>query len=156
MRPDDYLRTARKLLTGHRGRPRQADLEKAVSAAYYAVYHGFNHNNADMLVGTSGSNRSNPAWRQVYRAMDHGYARHQCRDQYVMARLPSQIQSCAETFAALQEKRHQVDYDPAASLSLAEAHYWVDAAAQAIAELAKAPLKDRRAFAVWVTIKRRS
>ena len=155
MRPDNYLATARKLLSGHKGRPRQSDLKKAVSVAYYAVFYALCRNNADCLIGATGANASGPAWRQVFRAVDHGFAKRRCRVSHVMAKFPPRIRAFASRFKALQDKRHEVDYDPEVTLSLAESQAWLDTAAEAITELGGAPIKDRRAFAAWVTVKDR-
>ena len=151
----DFLDLARSLLSGHTGRPRQAYLRKAVSAAYYAVFYALCRNSADSFVGTSGADRSAPAWRQVFRAVDHGFAKRQCRNRQMMQRFPLPIQAFASSFVMLQSKRHDADYDPDLRLSLEEARECVNAATQAVAALAEAPLKDRRAFAVLVTIKDR-
>ena len=155
MVPADYLATARRLLGLHTSKPRQSDLRKSVSAAYYALFYALCRNCADCLIGTSGADKSGPAWRQVFRSVEHGYAKRQCMNQQVMAQFPQEIRSCASKFAALQAKRQEVDYDPDARLDLEEAQTWLDAATLAIDDLGKAPLKDRRAFAAWVTMKAR-
>ena len=60
-----------------RGRPQQARLRKAISAAYYAVFHALANSNADTLIGASPQFRSLPAWTQTYRALGHGFAKSQ-------------------------------------------------------------------------------
>ena len=60
-----------------RGRPQQVQLRKAISAAYYAMFHALATSNADTLIGASPRFRSLPAWTQTYRALDHGLARQQ-------------------------------------------------------------------------------
>jgi hypothetical protein len=74
---DDLIVTARRLARANPNRPRQADLRRAVSTAYYAVFHALARQCADRFVGT-GHNRSRPAWQQVYRALDHGFAKNAC------------------------------------------------------------------------------
>ena len=155
MSPTNYLSTAHKLLSGHTGRPRQSDLKKAMSASYYAAFYALCKNNADCFIGASKAGRSEPAWQQVFRATEHGLAKRRCANQQVMQRFPPEIQAFAAKFRSLQDKRHKADYDPGANLSLDEAQDCLDAATEAITELSKADLKDRRAFAAWVTMRGR-
>ena len=75
---DDFLEQAIRLANMSALKPRQIDLRRAISAAYYAVFHSFCQNCADTLVGTSKRKRPNRAWQQVYRGLDHGAARSAC------------------------------------------------------------------------------
>ena len=68
----DFIETARHLTTSSSGRPRQSDLRRAVSTAYYALFHCLAICCANMLVGGPGASRSEAAWRQAYRALNHG------------------------------------------------------------------------------------
>lgn len=58
-----------------RGRPQQVQLRKAISAAYYALFHALTQSNADTLIGASPQFRRLPAWTLTYRALDHGFAK---------------------------------------------------------------------------------
>ena len=57
MNPQDLLRIAEGLargaLSSGRGRPRQAELRRAVSAAYYALFHTLALCGASTLVGAA-------------------------------------------------------------------------------------------------------
>ena len=143
MTPSNLTDTADALLRTHTSRPRQSDLKRAVSTAYYAMFHALCRNSADCLVGTAGADRSEPAWRQMYRSIEHGFAKAQCGNKQVVKRFPSGIQAFAANFVELQKKRHEADYDPASQYKLG------------IKRLGEAPMKDRRAFAVWVAVKAR-
>jgi hypothetical protein len=66
--------TARKLAHASPQKPRQADLKRAISTAYYALFHAMAKIAADMLVGV-GPNRPDKAWTQAYRALQHGDAK---------------------------------------------------------------------------------
>jgi uncharacterized protein (UPF0332 family) len=150
---DDLLVTARRLAKASPKKPRQADLKRAVSTAYYALFHAMAKNAADMVAGT-GANKAEKAWAQVYRAMDHGFAKNACKE---VAKLgfPSAIVTCADEFVTLQEARHRADYDPVHRLTRAEALTLVARAEAAIKLLKAATLKDRRAFAVQLLLKKR-
>ena len=155
MNPSSLIDTVLVLLGAHTRRPRQADVKRAISTIYYALFHALCRNAANCLVGTAGANRSEPAWQQMYRSLEHGLARSQCGNERVMQRFPVEIQAFANDFVALQKKRHEADYDPASRFKLEDARMWLNAAKLAIHQLESASLKDRRAFAVWVTVKNR-
>ncbi len=70
-------------------------------------------------------------------------------------RLPASIIAFADVFTALQEQRHQPDYDPAARFSRAEVIDLINAAETAIRSLRSATRTDRRDFAVMVLLRRR-
>ena len=76
MTPRDLIATARGLAEGDPRRPSQANLRRAVSTAYYAMFHCLAGTAADLLIGGSRSE----AWHQVYRALEHGSAKGACRN----------------------------------------------------------------------------
>ena len=79
MQPHDLISSARKLLgEGQVGPPKQSDLKRALSTAYFAMFHALCRNCADTLVGKVKARRSQGAWIQAYRAMDLGRARTRC------------------------------------------------------------------------------
>jgi len=150
----DLTVTARHLAKARPSKPRQADLRRAVSTAYYAVFHALAHECADRLVGTNKASRSAQAWTQVYRALDHGFA----KQQYSRTRnkdFPAHIVQFADAFITLQEERNRADYDPNATYTRAEVSIHVQAAQQAIRDLRSEPKRDRTAFAAWATLKER-
>ena len=60
---DDLLDIARRLAEGN---PTQADLRRAVSSVYYAVFHAICQSNADTLVGDNPQDRmSRPGVRLI-------------------------------------------------------------------------------------------
>ncbi|HVY50205.1 MAG TPA: hypothetical protein VHA07_01450 [Devosia sp.] len=65
MKPGDLIAQARRLANASPKRPRDADLRRAVSAAYYALFQAIAKASADLLVGSAGASRSDKAWRQV-------------------------------------------------------------------------------------------
>lgn len=81
MKPDDFIKTARALVNQEgSGRPRETDLRRAVSTAYYALLHCVAAAGADLLVGGKQADRSERAWRQAYRALNHGRAKSRCKE----------------------------------------------------------------------------
>ena len=156
MRPVDYLAIVQALINAHDGSPTQAELRKAISIAYYAVFYALCQNTADCFVGAAGNGRSERAWRQAYRAVDHGFAQRQCQNRQAMAGFPPEIRFFASSFILLQEHRHVADYDPSTSIELDLARACMSEAKQAIDALAEASEQDRHDFAVWVTLRHRA
>ncbi len=157
MTPSDLLRIASHLagggVGGDRGRPRQADLRRAVSCTYYALFHALARCGADLLVGSGASIRKSQAWRQTYRALDHGRAKRHCaegRYKRVRQQFPQAIQVFADHFAKMQNQRHQADYDPLATFSRSEVQFWIRETKQVLAGFRKTGRRDQRAFAVFV------
>jgi uncharacterized protein (UPF0332 family) len=151
--PDDLIDTARRLARANPGRPRQADLKRAVSTAYYALFHALARQCADLLIGV-GQNRSDPAWTQVYRSLEHGIAKNACKAA-ANTGFPGGIVTFANTFISMQEKRHSADYNPDARYTQADVLLLIRNAEQAIASLKGEPRKDRRAFAVSVLMQKK-
>lgn len=159
MNPGDLLRIARHLAAGSvgsgRGRPRQTDLCRAVSAAYYAMFHALAQCCADLLAGGSPSHRDPEAWRQTYRALDHGLARSQCSNLAAMRRFPPEIRLFAEVFVAMQRERQDADYDPVMTFSRSQVIGFIDQVSDTIAGFNAADRGPRRAFSLYVLFRRR-
>lgn len=154
MQPDNLLATARKLLAPS-GRPRQSDLRRAMSTAYYAVFHQLCWTVADTFIGGQSAQRSTEAWCQAYRALDHSFAKKQCRDTEAIKHFPQAVRDIAVVFVDLQLARHLADYDPLHRLLHSEVAEEVDRADHAIRAFRRSPLDQRRAFAAWITFKPR-
>ena len=150
MTPSSLIATASDLLVAERGRPRQANLSRAISTAYYAMFHCLAGNCADALIGGSGSNRSESAWRQVYRALEHGTARRRCQQVSALEQFSVEVRNFADLFVDLQEKRHKADYDPGYSFPKLIVERDIIRAEQAITNFRRVSLSERRAFAVYV------
>lgn len=149
----DLISTARRLAKASPKRPRQSDLKRGVSTAYYALFHSLARECADLLVGT-GDTRSDPAWVQVYRALEHGIAKNSCKTAATKT-FPNGVLSFADTFVTMQEERHRADYDPEARFARPDVLVLIDNCEQAIRDLLAAPRSDRKAFAVWVLFQKK-
>lgn len=134
-----------------RGKPRQADLRRAVSAAYYAVFHELARTCADALVGKTKAKRADKAWVEVYRGLDHGAARKAC-DTSVNVVFPQGIKDFSDAFKQLRSARHAADHDPMIRPGEIEALGLITLAEDSINALSGAGRNDRIAFAAWVSI----
>jgi hypothetical protein len=113
-------------------------------------------NCADCFIGGKAADRSDPAWRQAHRAIDHRFAKAQCQNKKVLAKFPKDIEDFANLFHELQIDRHSADYDPSSRFTLTDAVVSIESAELAIKTFERVPIKHRRAFAVWVAIKDRN
>lgn len=123
---DDLLQQAHALV--HTVPPSQASLRRAVSTAYYAVFH--------LLIAEAVANWSNAALRaQLGRAYDHGTMR-QASVQTANKGFPAEdpivaagLRLIARTFDELYGQRHFADYNLTKDLTPMEALSQVTSAA---------------------------
>ncbi len=152
LKPLDLIATAKHLANRPGRKPRQSDLKRALSTAYYALFHSLAKSCADMLIGTDAGARK--AWQQVYRALDHNFAKSACQNGNI-SRFPQEIQDFANAFVGLQSKRHSADYDPYSKFYKSQVLLDVANAEIVMAGFKAAPARHRKAFAVWVLLKQR-
>lgn len=159
MNPPDLIDSARQRAGGFSpgpGRPRQTDLQRAVSDVYYAMFHTLAACCANLLIGAGYAARRRPEWRQIYRSLEHGYARRQCSNSAVIAQFPQEIQLFAQHFSETQRLRHMADYDPDTAFMRDGVLQLIDETERIIAEFNDAPADRRRAFAVHVLFRTRA
>ena len=51
--PNDLIASARQLVQLHEKRPRQANLRRVLSTAYYSLFYGLAETAADRMIGTN-------------------------------------------------------------------------------------------------------
>ncbi len=151
MKPIDLLEAARGLTELSPRRPSQANLRRAVSTAYYAMFHCLAACAANSLNGRA----RDAAWHQTYRALEHGKARTACEDKPALAAFPPEVRGFADTFAALQKARQRADYALDSRYEKADVQGVIDRVEDAIAAFEQVDAGHRRAFAVHVLFKRR-
>ena len=135
------------------GRPPEANLRRAASTVYYALFHSLAECCANTLVGEDTCPR---AWKQAYRALDHRPARNACANLERFGELHVDICGFADQFVRMQERRHSADYDPDPldfdkSIVLQDIRHSEDV----IRRFGRVPARERRAFAVYVLMRTR-
>lgn len=135
--------------------PRQTDLRRAVSSAYYAMFHTLCSVCADMLAGSSPESRERESWQLAYRALEHGYTRSRFRDDSGMERFPRPVRHFGELFLEMQASRQSADYDPNAYFDEVTVRQSIEDTSQAIAEFTRAPEADLRDLALYVLLRPR-
>ena len=125
MRWQDLIATARLLtIASHpNAQPLPDSLRRAVSAAYYAMFHALANSNADCLAGMPHDPLTEHAWSRSYRGLNRNSARRNLlQDRNLFS---PQVRQFADSFAQLQDQRHRADYNPNRTFSLAQALYWI-------------------------------
>jgi len=120
--PEHLLEQARHLARREHKRPRQASLRRAVSTAYYALFHLLVRDSVKQM----GPGLNEELRNRVYRWFDHG-AMYQVAKAFrqdvetihnskviLFPKNNLLVRMTAQHFVDLQELRHSADYDPGA------------------------------------------
>lgn len=96
------------------GKPKEASLRRAVSAAYYALFHELNRIVANSFVGY---NKDWETYTPVYRMLDHKatknfFMRMRNRGSEEFRLLGQTIADVGDAFIRLQDARIRADYNP--------------------------------------------
>lgn len=155
--PEHLFEQAEQLVSSLASRrPRQVDLRRAVSNAYYAVFHATLTAAADNAVGPGA--RASAPYRLVYRSVRHRTLRELCKEilkttpsakyrQYIpQGGFGANIRSFAEAMVDLQERREAADYDPLEIFNRSAARFAINQGRSALHRFEAASKSDRDAF----------
>jgi hypothetical protein len=153
MNPDHLLDQANLLIQASvAGAPRQVDLRRAISTAYYALFHFAMSAAADMAVSKA-ARRNNPdGYARAYQSINHDELVKRAQEARAVGR---NIAAFADAIVALQQARHRADYDPRYRVSKSEAVAKVLTARAAIARFEGAGEEERKACLAMLLFKRR-
>ena len=138
------------------GALRQVDLRRAISSAYYGLFHFTLTALADEFVGVT--QRATSRYALVYRKLDHSTLKEICADlakqtqpQKYKAYLPkngigSDLQAFATAAVELQEKRHRADYNPEPRFRISDAKAAIGTARSAVQYFTRAGQDRQKAF----------
>lgn len=157
LNPDHLIEQAERLIIAPPAAPpRQVDLRRAISAAYYALFHEIITSAADQIVGVT--LRPTREHALVCRAIDHATIRKACLElakttpaaKYLSYLPPggfgNDIAGVAAAFPDLMEARHSADYDTLARFRTSDVKSHIISARAAIGALRAAPADHRKAF----------
>jgi hypothetical protein len=137
-----YLHQARRLARLDPRRPQQGNLRRAVSTAYYALFHFLVDRSSRALVGSARDRE--PLRHMLARAYGHSEMASAAKTfrggnlPAAMTRVvgtlnfPVHLRNLAELLVNLQDQRHLADYDLATTLLRSNVLNLVDAVEQAI------------------------
>jgi hypothetical protein len=155
--PDHLLDQAERLIASRGGSvARQVDLRRAISSAYYALFHTVATGASDDLVGRT--HRHTARYQLVYRSVEHRSLLRLCTD-VSKTKLPekyanhqpqggfgSDLLAFADTVVELQEKRNRADYDPGFRAVKSEVVLDIARGRAALAHFRNASRSQQRAF----------
>ena len=138
------------------GSPRQADLRRALSSAYYALFHFLLTEAADEFVGVS--RRGDKQYALAYRSVDHRTLRDVSVE--VLKSTPSSkyrpyvpadglglvVADVASGAIELQQSRISADYDPDARFARSDVQFSLDTARRTTGSFRSADRELRRVF----------
>jgi hypothetical protein len=164
--PEHLFEQADLLITARAGRPRQADIRRAISATYYGLFHAAVTAAADQVVGAT--NRAKSRYGLVYRSIDHKSLRDLCEaikkpnlpDKYKpyapQGGFEPDIIAFATAVAELQEKRHEADYNPMIQMKRSDTILWIGAARAALTGFQNVDPEQRTIFLTLLLFATRS
>lgn len=156
LNPNHLFEQANKLITIQFGPPRQVDVRRAISAAYYATFHATITAAADQFIGIT--NRDTSRYGLVYRSVSHAWLRDLCREvqkptlsnkfrpHAPISGFGLNVTAFAAAVVELQEKRHSADYDVMIRMNKSDAVLAISTAKAALRRFSKASKTRRLAF----------
>jgi hypothetical protein len=157
LNPDHLFEQAERLVAPPpAGPPRQVDLRRAISAAYYGLFHFCLTAAADEFVGVT--QRVTSRYALVYRSIDHKALKDLCVEtkkqpppaKYVpyfpTGGFDPNIQAFSQAAIELQEKRHRADYNPQPRFRTSDAKLAISTARSAVHRFQTAKKEHRKAF----------
>ena len=157
--PEHLLEQADALIDpASRGRPRQADLRRAVSAAYYALFHFLIDEACTLMLGARAHAGLGNLMR---RAFDHGPMKQVSESFSAKLKpahraalggvdVPPPLQRVAAAFFELQKKRHEADYNLGVRFIRRDVRKLVDQARDAIGDWER--IRDSDAARVYLLL----
>ena len=133
--------------------PSDEHVRRAISNAYYAMFHALAERNAAVLVGPPIDPTAAAAWSRIYRGMDHGTARRELQRHRQEFSPPAR--HFADRFKVMLEFRHSADYDHAAGFTAQEANIYINQTEAAILNFLQVPGSEQAYIATLTLIRPR-
>ncbi len=128
-----------------RRQPSQEALRRAVSTAYYAMFHALATSNADLIVGPrTPANQSD--WVATYRSLQHYRAENPLHGWPHLFGPP--LQNFAIVIGGIKRRRESADYNPVVDFAQNQVIAWIDRAEQAINDFNAASPQERAMVAI--------
>jgi hypothetical protein len=164
--PDGLLAVARLLLDETAVPVTDAQVRRAVSTAYYALFHTILRAAAERFAGPG--HDTSAAYGLIYRSFDHRRMADVCgklrastlsdamKRQLRRDTISQDMRDFASVFPAMQEERHLADYDPAAVFEPSGARDLIESVENAIAAFDRAEPAERADILALLMVKPRA
>jgi uncharacterized protein (UPF0332 family) len=133
--------------------PTNVHVRRAISNAYYALFHALADSNASALIGSPNDAASAAAWSRIYRGLDHSMARREL--QRNRRDFSLQAQDFVDTFSDMQRLRHSADYDHNAVIPINQAIVRIAQAERAILNYSQVGMSEKLYIATLTLIRPR-
>ena len=134
------------------GQPSQEALRRAVSTAYYAMFHALATSNADLIAGPR-TPENQADWTRAYRSLQHFRAENPLSGWPHLFSPP--LHDFALTIATLKKQRESADYNPDSTFSQLQVTNWITQAEQAITDFNSVSPQERSMVAIATLAGRR-
>jgi hypothetical protein len=134
----ELLNQARHLASKEPRKPKEASLRRAVSTAYYGLFHLLIHEACEMLV----PKRRSDLRHQLARGFEHRRMKEAAQAAGKNSQATVGLRNVAKTFVLLQEERHEADYSLAKRFRRSEVEALL--------------IQTERAFADWKAARKNS
>ncbi len=131
--------------------PTAGAMRRAISTAYYAMFHALAASNADALIGPAHDELTTRAWIRLYRGLNHNHAKSQFQQNRTS--LSPDAQTFADLFCNLQDERHNADHNPQETFTVQEAASWLDNTEIAITNFLRTTPSERNAIAILTLVR---
>ena len=131
--------------------PSDEHVRRAISNAYYALFHALAESNAAALIGPATDPAAAAAWYRIYRGLDHSTARRELQRHRQEFSPPAR--HFADTFDVMQEFRHSADYDHAAGFTAQEANIYINQTEDAILNFLQGPGSEQAYIATLTLVR---
>ncbi len=164
--PAEFFLVARALAnTGLTTSPTDAHLRRAVSTAYYGLFHHVLRAAAERFIGAG--NHASAGYAVLYRSFDHGRMRDVCEalqrptvpakwvEPFGRSAASLNLREFARAFGVLQGQRHVADYHPSVSFQRFEVNSVIDVALLALISFDRIPVEERSDFLALMMVRLR-
>lgn len=157
----DLLEQARHLAMRERRRPKQASLRRAMSAAYYALFHFLVNESSALMVGRAPSTAESR--HLAGRAFSHSDMYRAAKSfsggtlpeplSRLVPKVSPELKEIGKTFVELQEHRHLADYDLNTSFMRQSVLATIDQVAEAMSAWHRVrETEEARLFLLWMLL----
>ena len=132
----------------------EANLRRATSDLYYAVFHAICEALVEPIAGAASANRAFvETYTALYRQLNHGYAEKRCRTVAQGNTFPANIAQFAKLFITLKNKREDADYHPLQTFAVSIVRNDLETVETRLAAFWNADPAERAAFACFVGLR---
>jgi hypothetical protein len=149
--PEELFQQADSLI--RQRNPSQANLRRAISAAYYGLFHTIALAAADMFIGQS--NRSTDQYDSVYRSLEHSRLFQLCKNEGQAKRWGDDFHKFADAVVQLRQARENADYSSQVTEYPSNAAAKVAVAREAVIRFKAVAAADRLTFLTMLLFKPR-